>query len=231
MHDYGPLVYLDLQKTGSSYVSRFLRFSCLLNEKKFEKHACIREDFNEDTSYFITVRNPLTLYSSLYRYGLDRRGGVFNRLRKRGLESTYKSFERFFEFCFSPKNAESLGSGYNKKIAKQIGFVSFRYLRLSLQYPNKKINAQLNKGKALVDLKSDFITSHIFKNDVLNDELLRLSTELYPQYFDVDKATDFLNSKPRVNASRTQHKDLSLDSSELLKIMESKESLLWSLYK
>jgi hypothetical protein len=91
MHDFGEIVYLDLQKTGSTFVSEFLKFACVCPEQKFQKHGWITEDLRSSATYFITVRHPHGLYSSLYRYGLDRKGAIYNRLQRAGRLSTYES--------------------------------------------------------------------------------------------------------------------------------------------
>ena len=39
MHDFGKIVYLGLQKSGSSFVNKFLSECCTLEEKKFRKHG------------------------------------------------------------------------------------------------------------------------------------------------------------------------------------------------
>ena len=84
MHDFGDIVYLDLQKTGSTFVSEFLRFACVCPERKFQKHGWITDDLRSSATYFITVRHPHALYSALYRYGLDRKGAIYNRLHRAG---------------------------------------------------------------------------------------------------------------------------------------------------
>ena len=65
MYDYGKLVYLDLQKTGSRFVVDFLEATCKLSLRSGDEHTFVREDYDPDTYYFITVRHPETQYSSL----------------------------------------------------------------------------------------------------------------------------------------------------------------------
>ena len=230
MHDFGNLVYLDLHKTGSSYVSEFLRHSCLLREKKLVKHDWIREDFRKEAKYFITVRNPINIYSSLYRYGLDRRGLVYNSLKVHNLLDNYASFDNFVKIILDKKYAKLLGYGYNEKISEEIGFISFRYMKLSLQYPMKKISDSIRAGSPLIKLKSQFITSYILKNEILNEELLKLSTKIFPDYFDVIKVNNFLSSAPRINASSMSPNMVYIKSTALSDLLKIKESLLLSLY-
>lgn len=230
MHDFGKIVYLDLQKTGSSFVSQFLRAACIHPERRLQKHAWIEDDFSSDAVYFITVRHPLMLYSSLYRFGLDRRGGIHNRLVEANRASVYSSFESFTAFMLDPGNAAILHPRYDGKVAQEMGFMSFRYLLLNLQFPLVKISECLTKGHALSSLMGESIISHVLKNENLNGELLRLSAELLPEHFDAARAQEFLARAPRANESKTASAALQLDSRELTDAVAAREALLMAFY-
>jgi hypothetical protein len=130
VQDFGPFCYLEMQKSGSTFVNHFLQQCSLLEVRKHRKHAPINDEYSDNTFYFITVRHPLALYSSLFRFGRDSRGDLFNRLKSKGLAECYSSFGEFVEFVRNPRNASHLGSDYNERIAEQIGFMSFRFLKL-----------------------------------------------------------------------------------------------------
>lgn len=231
MHDFGSLVYLDLQKTGSTFVSKFLNFACVCPERKHQKHLWITDDYRSDATYFITVRHPLDLYSSLYRYGLDQKGGIFLRLQKiRHLEA-YASFETFIRYMLNPDNAQTLHPSYCKELATQIGFMSFRYLVLSLQFPFSKISSCLQQRRPVDELMSQSIVNHVLRNETLNADLLRLSSELLPQFFDAKKVKTFLAAAPRVNSSKTAADALLIDSHELRHAIASKERLILVHYR
>ena len=230
MHDFGKIVYLDFQKTGSSFVSQFLRAACIHPERRLQKHAWIEDDFSSDAVYFITVRHPLMLYSSLYRFGLDRRGGIHNRLVEANRASVYSSFESFTAFMLDPGNAAILHPRYGGKAAQEMGFMSFRYLLLNLQFPLVKVRDSITRGHALSSLMDASIISHVLKNENLNGELLRLSTELLPEHFDAVRAQEFLARAPRVNESKTASATLQLDSRELTDAVAAREALLMACY-
>ena len=231
MHDFGKIVYLEMQKTGSTFVNSFLRECCLLEEISYKKHGVVRDDYASDKFYFITIRHPYDLYSSLYRYGLDGRGGVYKGLKELGKSTVYASFDSFIEFVADPKNAVHLDARYNEEIAKQLGFMSFRFMRLSLQFPEKLMTEKLSSGESLLELEGKFITNLEMKNEKLNDELLRLSTELFPDIFDREKVAKFIDSTPRINASNTLNDDKLCDDREkFLAHLETKETLLLSRY-
>lgn len=215
MHDFGKIVYLDLQKTGSNFVSQFLRAACLHPERHLHKHVWIEDDYRPDSIYFITVRQPLMLYSSLYRFGLDGRGGLHKRLQEAGHLPIYSSFERFTAFLLDPGNGALLHPRYAGPIAEEMGFMSFRFLLLNLQFPLARIRACLGEGRPAASLMSDSIISHVLKNESLNDDLLRLATEQLPEHFDAERARAFLAAAPRANQSKTAADAIDADSGEL----------------
>ena len=233
MKDFGKLVYLDLHKTGSSYIAQFLKSCCLLteNKSKSSKHDWIKEEYDSNNFYFISIRHPLSLYSSLFRYGLDEKGDVRRRLMKSDNLSAYSSFDSFVKFLIDEDNADLLGYGYNETYAKHIGFMSFRFLKLSLQFPHRKINRVLNTKGNIEELEKLFITSLEIKNENLNDELRVLATERFPQYFQQDAVSKFLNNTKRVNASSTHSDNVDRLSDTTLSILSSKEKLLFSRYQ
>ena len=226
MHDFGKITYLDLHKTGSFFVSDFLQNCCRLRELKFVKHGWIEDDFRLDCAYFITIRNPLDLYSSLYRYGLDSRGQVFVRMQKRGLLGHYQSFDTFVRFLLDAENADILGFGYRGEIACEMGFMSFRFLRLSLQYPDRKIEQQLQRGRKLSALESEFITSHELRTETLAQDLKHFALETYPHFFHRDAVEPFLATASPINKSSISHDRLPGLSAETLANLNLKESLL-----
>lgn len=231
MHDFGDLVYLDLHKTGSTFVSAFLKHCCRCEETKFRKHDWIREDYNPSSFYFITIRHPLQIYSSLYRYGLSEKGDVFYRIRRLQRLDVYESYDSFLSFALDSKNALNLGFGYRQDIAEEMGLMSFRFLKLSLQYPMLQINETLRKGLKIASLQNNFITGLEIKNEHLNEGLRELSESVFPDLFDTSKANDFLNSMPKMNASNAaaDEIDASISTSTYSKLKQ-KEDLLFSRY-
>lgn len=230
MHDFGKIAYLDVQKTGSTYVSQFLNSCCTLAPVRFLKHDWVRDDYRSDCFYFITLRNPHDMWSSLYRYGLDKKGALFNRLNEVGMLNCYESFEKFVNFCLDEEHANFLGDGYNRDISKHIGFMSFRFMKLSLQFPMKQINQCIIQGLSLDTLEPKFITRLEIKNEKLSEGLTRLSLDLFPKYFDVIKVQNFMNANFRINESQTAKNKIDHLTNETLEQMWSKEWLLMSRY-
>lgn len=230
MHDFGAFVYLDLHKTGSTYVSNFLTSCCLLPELRFVKHESVKLDYRPESFYFITIRHPLEMWSSLYRYGLERKGFVYLRISEAGLTSCYESFDKFVAFCLQPKNALHLGEGYNFEISEQLGFMSFRYLALSLHKPHEVIHRSLSNSMPLETLQSQFITSLEIKNEELVQALWTFSNDIFPQLFNRDKAKKFLHQNTRINASKVESAQITGLNESTLNLLQEKERLLLSKY-
>lgn len=230
MHDFGEIAYLELHKTGSTYVNQFLNSCCRLAPLRFSKHDSVREDYRSDCFYFITIRNPNDMWSSLYRFGLDKKGGVFNRLSKVGLLDCYESFEKFVNFCLDEENANLLGDNFNREISERVGFMSFRFMKLSLQFPMQQINQCIQDGLSLDTLEPRFITKLEIKNEALNKELKKLSLDLFPEYFDIIKVQNFLEDNSKINESQTPKTIVDSLTDDTLERMWSKEWLLMSRY-
>jgi hypothetical protein len=230
VHDFGKIAYLDLHKTGSSYVSLFLNECCLLPQVRFEKHDWAREDYNPDCFYFITIRNPVDLYSSLYRYGLERKGNLFYQLGLANCLHAFQSFDTFVSFCLDPQNGDLLGLNYKKEYAEELGFMSFRFLTLSLQYPMRRMEEFSRNGKSIIELEAEMITKLEIRNENLIADLRRLAHDIKPQFFDQKKAEVFLKTSTKINASKTKSIAIGELSSSTHAMLLEKEQLLASRY-
>jgi hypothetical protein len=231
VHDFGAFVYLDLHKTGSTYVSSFLTSCCLLPEVRFAKHESVKGDYRPESFYFITIRHPLSMWSSLYRYGLERKGFVYVRISEAGLTSCYEDFDKFVSFCLEPENAIHLGEGYTFEISQQIGFMSFRYLALSLHKPHEAIHQSLSTSLPLEKLNSHFITSLEIKNEELVEAMWNFSHKTFPQHFDRAKAAKFLEQNTRMNVSKLKTTEITGLQESTLDLLYTKEHLILSRYE
>ncbi len=69
MKEYDNIAYLDLQKTGSTVIQNVLR-NVLAEKYLWRKpHSTLAEKLNRSKVYFISVREPLSLYISLFNFG------------------------------------------------------------------------------------------------------------------------------------------------------------------
>lgn len=204
MDDYGSLVYLDVQKTGSTYVNQFLAASCTLPQLAFRKHGRIEGTYRPDAYYFITTRHPVPSYVSLFRFGLGQRGGIRRRLMRSGHEDLYqRGINAWLEFVLDADNVEYLSAHerFDEVIHTGVGLMTFRFLALSIPDPM----TMLPTAQSLADLRTIYaghnIARQVIRNEELNTGLARLAFEDVPHWFDPDAARRFLDTMEPINAS------------------------------
>jgi len=82
------LVYLQLQKTGSTHITKLL--SEILQGQEYTKHMRPPLSISEKNKYFIgSIRNPWDWYVSLWSFGCQDKGGFYNRMTSRIFTGLY----------------------------------------------------------------------------------------------------------------------------------------------
>jgi len=69
MHEFPNFVYLDVEKTGSTFIMTLLDEFISAPVVRREHHMPMEADCDRSKRYFISVRDPLDAYISLYSYG------------------------------------------------------------------------------------------------------------------------------------------------------------------
>jgi len=207
MLEYSTFCYMQNQKTGSTFVQSFLREFSAEPLVFYEKHAVAK---NRDASkfYFITVREPLALYRSLFAFGLGGKGAVFARLSHLGHESLYADgpagFSNWLRFVLDADNAAALGDGYHSKIARVAGLMSWRFLRLA----TFGLETEARRLRSRQEL-NQYIKDHFFMNAVLKQEKLRddlselVKSELAARVKNVPAALAWINAAPKINTTES----------------------------
>lgn len=233
MDDFGKFVYLDVEKTGSTYISSFLESYARLPRRKFDKHARVTSDYDPKALYFISARHPFEQYKSLYQHGYGRKGLLQKRLRQSGKGHLYSGeaagFPRWLEFVLDEANAGYLGKHYQEVNCGLIGFQTFRFLRLSMLHPIRKMARVRSMNELREQYHRSKIHQHIIRNESLDDDLRNLIEVHLSKYFDqidlVDKAAE--NVDRIKNASSKM--DISEDSvnPDLMALLYRKEEFLF----
>ena len=116
MHEFETFMYLDVQKTGSTFISNLLAEFSSEEVQKYRKHGRVEVRYDPKKFYFITVRNPFDQYVSLYSHGCAGMGGLARRLRKRGrgdlYDSTWEGFRHWLKFILKPEISPLLDDEY-----------------------------------------------------------------------------------------------------------------------
>ncbi len=154
MYAYETFAYLDVQKTGSTFIAKLLEDFAREKVVFARKHRRMKRREDGIDFYFISCRDPLDQLLSLYSFGCTDRGHTNRRLRRRGLgdfyDRTEAGFERWLFFILDPANAAILGEDYDESgIAPFAGFMTFRFVVLSLPKPIRRL-AKCHTPKGLL---------------------------------------------------------------------------------
>lgn len=184
MHEFETFVYLDVQKTGSTFVS-YLLTECA-NEKivAYKKHDRVGARYDPKKFYFITVRDPVDQYISLYSHGCGGMGGLARRLRKRGhgdlYDSSWGGFRKWLKFVLQPETAPMLDDDYgadeNEAMRELIGFQTYRYLELALRDPLETLRACKSKDDVRAAYKEKSMVNYIIHHESFDEDFEKLLT-------------------------------------------------------
>jgi hypothetical protein len=169
--------------------------------------GCDRSKF-----YFTSVRDPLDQYLSLFSFGCQTEGQLYQRLEKKGYgefyDGTWSGFRSWLEFVLEPENALLLGSGYGKrrtsKISDLIGYQSYRVLSLAIPQADK-LMADCETRDAMNSVyKSHNLVSFTVRHESFRPDLTDLvNTKLRSSFTNVDEAIRFIEAeRPRNSSDR-----------------------------
>jgi hypothetical protein len=230
-------VYLDLQKTGTNFIVDFLRrFSNEPGER--EKHKALGDRFSPDKLHFISVRDPLDQYISLYSFGCGGEGDLYRRLVRSGMKELYSrsspGFSKWLEFVLDPANSKLVDKRYatagEGRIPELIGLQSFRFLNLAFSDPAATFAESHSKQDLMRLYAARNIISVMIRYDHFIPDLKDLvQNHLSDAFTDVGAAVSFLDGAPPRNASDRidRNSDLVVDSS-MREYLRAREWLYYS---
>jgi hypothetical protein len=209
----------------------FFRNTCKLEAVYKDGHGRVKARFDPTKFYFITVRHPVGQYVSLFRFGLDRKGALFQRLNKSGLaDDLYREgnegFNRWLAYILDPANAKTVEPPYRLAAHLGIGLQSYRFLSFALRRSQKVFQEAKDYDDLVARFRTGSILNHVIRNENLSEGLRHLATELFPQHFDQDKVAGFLAASTRVNAAKSSSAALYEPLGEIRDLLEEKEKFL-----
>lgn len=208
MHDFGKIVYLDVEKTGSTYISNFLQQNLLLKERRFKKHAPASKRTWTSKVYFISVRNPLSQYISLYQYGLDGKGRMAESFAKAGMSDYYQAgstlaFERWLALMLDPTPPVFTGDTYLRLQPSIFGLQTYRFLRLSFNLPLRHLKNLTEKQTLQAYYDKNKLQNFVVKTETLTEDLEKLVLSDVGVFFKpYEQIMSFLKKSDRVNESK-----------------------------
>lgn len=257
MDDYGKFCYLDVQKTGSTFISALLKGCSHLPLLETGKHSVVNEFslrsfaklmtkgkvqsaftrsgfYRPGVFYFNSVRHPFHYYASLYNYGCDARGGLYEVMKQKELtyfyDGTEDGFKKWVQFLLKPENSHFFGGMYRQFGTTGVGFLTFRFLRLSITNPHKKLPQVTSMDDARALLKRDGISEYTVRNESMREDMLFLIDNHLKQHVSRDKAIEILDGV-KINASETKAATPEmLEGTDVGALVQKREALIFENY-
>lgn len=209
MHEFETFVYLDTQKTGSTFISYILRRHIAEKEILHSKHQPVGDRYDPDKFHFISVRDPLDQYISLYSYGCKEGGRVYQKLENGGhkdlYDSTWRGFRRWLRFVLDPENDEILLARRKRGLEEflhLIGFQTYRFLELALPDANAALHACKTRDDIRAAYRANSIPRFTIRHERFNADLEELfTTHLRSSIADLDAMLEAVHGGWRLNQS------------------------------
>ena len=218
MLEFPGFCYLDVQKTGSSFIRRFILSHSKATPIADTPHARVRRFVRRHKYHFTSCRNPLDQYRSLYTFGCDGKGGFFARQKNHQsdllptYDGTREGFHRWLRVLLSDDRWEYLPPPMRVIFNPSLGLMTSRFLRLNLLQP-KFLLCQV-RGHAALDLlwRTRRLPMDVVRQEHLREDLSKLVVgPLAPYLEDVAVARDDLFTRARENTSSSSKIDLTTD--------------------
>jgi len=233
LYECETFAYLDVQKTGSSFIAKLLRTFAAETLVASRKHGRIGRP-DPAKFYFISCRDPLDQLLSLYFFGCSGNGQIRNAMRRRGREDLYdgtpEGFGAFVRFVLDPANAAVFGEDYAESgIAPLAGLMTFRFVALSVSRPLRRMAT----CKARQDLERIYrrhnMAETIVRAETLNDTMRDLVRgSLRDRLRDPEAAIAWIDTAERVNASERRDRDRDFAiGDETRRLVEEREWFLF----
>ncbi len=232
MIEYRSFIYLQNQKTGSTFVDEFLTRFCNEPRLHYDKHAALSRDPGKFC--FINVREPIDQYKSLFAAGLEGRGQVFERLSAMGKASLYAhgmdGFDGWMRFVLQAENGPLLDLRYTNDVARIMGFMTWRFLRLASPGFEDVAPAWRTPGQIKAYVADHNVIRFVIRHETLRRDLKALiAGPLHAAIADHAAANAWIDTAEPVNASPAGNQPAGLSPPVLVAAVE-RESVLYSSY-
>jgi hypothetical protein len=235
MYEFETFVYLDVQKTASTFIGSVLERYCTENVVKKVRHGGLKKNFDRSKLNFISVRDPLDQYLSLYSFGCTGQGQLFSLMWERGQSELYdcswRGFEYWLEYVLDPANEILMDRGY-QAAAPWIGFQSYRMLRLCVpNYVAASKNRQSRKEFRQLFEEAN-VVHFVIRYETLRDDLCDLLENLLDYCTRLPEALEFIRNSPPINASDriAEEADSARLRPRVRRLLERREWLLGDLF-
>ena len=234
MLSFGPVTYMDVQKTGCTFISDVLKKTLDLEPLVDVKHARFERSKNADDFVVISRRDPYSQWVSLYNYGCMNLGWIYMRLNDLGLSEQFYTKDKeglnlFVSELLHSENSHLLGEGYQQTRHLDVGFQSFRYLAMSMAKPSSSYQYFRNHEDLIENYKNLSIVDYVIRTSHLNSDLSHLLTEVIPQYVRKDVSIEEVMAESSLGNESTNFVSVDDLAPSTRALIEIKEELLLTL--
>ena len=231
MYEFETFVYLDVQKTASTFIASVLEQYCTEGVINKVRHGGLKKNYRRSKFHFISVRDPLDQYLSLYSFGCRGEGQMFGLMNERGkgelYDYTWGGFEYWLEYVLDPENKSLFEKEY-RSAASWMGFQSYRVMRLCVPDYSTAANARHSKSELRRLYEETNVVDFVIRYESLQDDLCDLLATALDYCVRVPEAVEYVRNAPPLNTSaRIDHHldDLKLRP-RIRRILDDREWLL-----
>lgn len=182
MLSFPGLTYLDVQKTGSTFVRAFLRSHAKGPVLADAKHRALGWEQWRPAFRFSSCRDPFRQYLSLYNYGSGDQGLFHRRIKERGgalaesYDGTAEGFAFWLRTVLDGQTMQQLYGKAKRYAPDRIGYQTTRFLHLNLRHSSKLALLLRNPADAAQAYRRFGLTrsEHVLRTESLSADLGRL---------------------------------------------------------
>jgi len=230
MIEYQNLIYLDLQKTGSTHIRHLLNYFC--TPIRYKQHSRItKHQHRSGKKIFSTIRDPFEWWVSCWAFGFVRKGRFYRGLG--GDPSIYsypadpEGFRKFVRVMNDYRSEEIsvLGEGYTALYAMRFGFYTWRLINLTCARHGEVL-------PLIPDPQEYFGTFHLtnifLMQEALNEEFIGHAPELGLSLAEED--ISWIKSQRRTNSSKHPLMLQEYYDEETQEIVRQREAAIFNIF-
>ncbi|MBL0374778.1 hypothetical protein JJB09_22450 [Rhizobium sp. KVB221] len=190
MIEYEKFIYLDMYKTGSTYVVSLLNKLMAGKPVRSFRHAPLTKGrpffWKQGKFAFATVRNPWDWYVSMWAYSIQQPNVLFFRDVRKVLgdegakklfdpENPKESFAVWLKSLNDPDFLKAVMTDHpysRSPLNKFLGFYSYRFIRVTTPHPALFLRRwyMWNMDRAIAHQKRWAIYDKVFKSETLTED-------------------------------------------------------------
>lgn len=253
MIEYEKFIYLDMYKTGSTYVVQMLNKLMEGKPVRSFRHAPLTKgrpfNWKQGKYAFATVRNPWDWYVSMWAYSIEQPNVLFFRDVRKVLgaegatalfnpDNPKESFARWLKAINDPEFLKKVMTDhpYSKTpLNRFLGFYSFRFIRITTPHPGLFLRPLFirNMDAAIAHQKRWAIYDRVFKSETLTEDFSQFVIENQERCGFKKNAQRVLNrhaAVPKNTSSRSLASYRDYYTDELRDLVASRDRLIIDLF-